>query len=58
MKFMLQLHKLPKYLEWKRVKEWVLSKIKQTKPGRLMKLRYCHLTHVAEPILAPKIYIW
>ena len=35
MKFMLQLHKLPKWLEPKCGK-WVLSKIKQSKLGRLM----------------------
>ena len=38
MKFMLQLHKLPKCLERKCGKEWVLSNIKQSKLGLLIKL--------------------
>ena len=33
-------HKLPKCVERKCGKEWVLSKIKQSKRGRLIKLRY------------------
>ena len=37
---MLQLHKLPKCLVLKCWEEWVLSKMKQGKPGRLIKLHY------------------
>ena len=48
MKFMLQLHKLPKCLERKCRKQCVLSKINQSKPGLLIKLCFLNEMNCVE----------